>query len=62
MKFDKDIQIDYDEGNIYSLAMVAQDLRNTMGHVAPRAMLAAIKRKQAKEKKVSDQKAKEKDK
>lgn len=45
MKFDEDIERDLREGNIETLAMVAQDLREIMNHVAPRNMLAALRRK-----------------
>ncbi|KKN90025.1 hypothetical protein LCGC14_0231370 [marine sediment metagenome] len=44
-KFDKDIQADYDEQRFWSLALLAQDLRDTLEHVAPRALVAALKRK-----------------
>jgi len=54
MEFDEDIQQDYDEGNFYSLALVAQDLRNTMKHVAPRSWLAALKRKSRVEKREAE--------
>lgn len=49
-EFDKDIQRDVDNNDIYPLALVAQDLRNTLRHVAPRSYVAALKRKRAAEK------------
>ena len=45
MEFDEDIQKDLDDGNLYALACVAQDLRNTIKHVAPRNLIAALNRK-----------------
>lgn len=44
-EFDKDIEYDLRKGNIEELALVAQDLRNIMSHIAPRNLLAALKRK-----------------
>ena len=50
MKFDEDIQKDLDDGKIYVLAMLAQDMRNICSEVSPRHLNAAIKRKQKAEK------------
>lgn len=45
MEFDEDIARDLRERNIEELAIVAQDLREIIRHVAPRSLLAALKRK-----------------
>ena len=50
MKLDEDIAYDLRKGNIEELALVAQDLRVIMSHVAPRSLLAALKRKRKAEK------------
>lgn len=45
MEFDEDIEQDRQDGNYEALALVAQDLRNILGFVAPRSYIAALKRK-----------------
>lgn len=45
-EFDGDIQKDLDEGNTFALALVAQDLRNTMKHVATRNLVAVLRKKE----------------
>ena len=47
MTFDKDIQRDLDDGNAYSLALLAQDMRETLSLVDSRALTAAYRRKDA---------------
>ena len=53
MEFDEDIELDLREGNIEALVFLAQDLREIMGHVAPRNMLASLRRKKKKAEKGS---------
>lgn len=45
-KFDDDIERDLDAGNTLSLALIAQDLRDTIAHVSTSALAAAYRKKE----------------